>query len=694
MMTSAIKPIRKILIANRGEIACRIIRTARRMGIATVAVFAEADRAAQHVAEADEAYPLGGTTARESYLAMDKILAAAGACGADAIHPGYGFLSENADFAAACAAAGIVFIGPSAETIRAMGSKSAAKRLMQAAEVPLVPGYHDEDQAPSTLARAAKRIGYPVLIKATAGGGGKGMKIVEAPDLFADALASAQREARNAFGDDRVLIERYLTQPRHIEMQVFADAHGNILHLFERDCSVQRRYQKVVEEAPAPGMTAERRARMGEAAIAAARSVNYQGAGTVEFIVEGDDFYFMEMNTRLQVEHPVTEAITGLDLVEWQIRVARGEALPLRQDQVTARGHAIEVRLYAEDPVRDFLPQTGRLEHLRLPVNLPGIRVDSGFGTGDTVSIHYDPMLAKIIAHGSDRAEAAMRLQAALAGTEVVGVGNNRAFLHRLIGHPAFAAAELDTGFIERHRAELLPPPIFGDRCFLALAALALLDRGASHAAQANDPADPYSPWGSAGFWSNTPDCLRDEAASAGPADEAGGGFLLHLVDRDERLSLRGWRNQDGRSRGGGFVLRLPDGGLVSFAGKLGVGGEIEAEIDGRALKARAIFSDGHLSLFCRGDEHIFGLWDPSDGIAGAEHQADRILSPMPGSVIAVQVGVGDHVRAGMSLMIVEAMKMEHTIRAPRDGIVAALPFAKGDLVSEGVELVVLEAPQ
>ena len=390
--------ITRILIANRGEIACRIIRTARRMGIATVAVFSEPDAAARHVIEADEAYPLGGTTARESYLDQDRILAAARWSGADAVHPGYGFLSENAGFAEACAAAGLAFIGPSPASIRAMGSKSAAKHLMQAAGVPLVPGYHGEDQSPSILAREADRIGYPVLIKASAGGGGKGMKIVERPDDFADALVSAQREARNAFGDDRVLIERYLTRPRHIEMQVFADRHGHVLHLFERDCSIQRRHQKVVEEAPAPGMTAERRAAMGRAAVEAARSVVYLGAGTVEFIVEGDRFYFMEMNTRLQVEHPVTEAITGLDLVEWQIRVARNEALPWRQEDLSPMGHAIETRLYAEDPARDFLPQTGMLRHLRLPEGLPGLRVDSGIRQGDVISVHYDPMLAKIIA--------------------------------------------------------------------------------------------------------------------------------------------------------------------------------------------------------------------------------------------------------------------------------------------------------
>jgi len=684
-MTITPKPIRKILIANRGEIACRVIRTARRMGIASVAIFSEPDRAALHVAEADEAYPLGGVTARESYLAVDKVLAAARASGADAIHPGYGFLSENAGFAAACATAGIIFIGPSAETIDAMGSKSAAKRLMQGAGVPLVPGYHDEDQNPAILAQAADRIGYPVLIKATAGGGGKGMKIVEQAGQFAEALASAQREAKNAFGDDRVLVERYLTKPRHIEMQVFADGHGNVLHLFERDCSIQRRHQKVVEEAPAPGMTAARRAQMGAAAVAAARSVDYRGAGTVEFIVEGDDFYFMEMNTRLQVEHPVTEAITGLDLVEWQIRVAQGEALPWRQEEITAKGHAIEVRLYAEDPARDFLPQTGHLDHLHLPADLPGIRVDSGFRTGDTVSIHYDPMLAKIIAFGRDRHEAVMRLHAALARTEVVGIGNNRAFLYQVLGHPAFAAAELDTGFIERYRTTLLPQALPADRHWIGLAALALLGRAHVMAAQAADPLDLFSPWHSADFWSNTP--TAPGAVGTRPEEEAGSGFQLHLRDGDEKQSLRAWRQGEDR-----FSLRLADGALLKIAGDLSADGHLDGAIDGVPAKGRAIFTSEKLTLFCNGGERAFGLWDPREGVAGAESRGDRILSPMPGSVIAVQVKVGDHVTQGMSLMIVEAMKMEHTIRAPRDGIVAALPFAKGDLVTEGVELVAMEA--
>lgn len=683
------KPISKILIANRGEIACRIIRTARRMGIATVAVFSEVDRDAKYVAEADEAYPLGGVTARESYLAIDRILAAAKVSGADAIHPGYGFLSENAEFAEACQAAGLIFIGPLPATIRAMGSKSMAKQLMQTAKVPLVPGYHAEDQSPAVLAIAADRIGYPVLIKASAGGGGKGMKVVTQASEFPAALASAQREAKNAFGDDRVLIERYLTRPRHIEIQIFADSHGNVLHLFERDCSIQRRHQKVIEEAPAPGMTAERRVAMGAAAVEAARSVNYLGAGTVEFIVEGDQFYFMEMNTRLQVEHPVTEAISNLDLVEWQIRVARGEALPWRQEDLIIDGHAIEARLYAEDPERDFLPQTGRLHHLCLPEGLPGLRIDSGVRQGDTVSMHYDPMLAKIIAHGADRDEALQRLRTALAQTEVAGPGNNRAFLHRLLSHPAFAAAELDTGFIDRYGGSLLSPPSPADRRFLALAALALLGRAARDAAGKSDRADPYSPWKSAEGWSNTPSAPvhMQPGIADQMIDDAGSGFLLYLDDLGVLLGLRVWR----AGRGGSFWLRLPNGGLVDMAGRLTDDGLLTAEIDGVRLQAHVVFSDGKVTLFHHGSERVFGLWDPREGSGGKEGEADRILSPMPGIVIAVQVKVGDHVTRGAILMIVEAMKMEYTIRSPRDGVVVALPYAKGDLVTEGAELVVLD---
>ncbi|MBS0540676.1 MAG: acetyl-CoA carboxylase biotin carboxylase subunit, partial [Proteobacteria bacterium] len=484
----------KILIANRGEIACRVIKTARRLGIKTVAVYSDADAKARHVAMADEAVHIGGSAARDSYLLVDKILDAARRTGAQAVHPGYGFLSENAGFAEACGKAGVVFIGPPPSAIRAMGSKSEAKKIMEKARVPLVPGYHGDDQAPELLAKEAARIGFPVLIKASAGGGGKGMRVVEEAGKFNDALAGAKREARASFADDHVLVEKYLTRPRHIEIQVFADGHGDCVYLFERDCSIQRRHQKVIEEAPAPNMDPARRKQMGEAAVAAAKAIGYVGAGTVEFIANQDGtFYFMEMNTRLQVEHPVTEAITGQDLVEWQLRVAAGGHLPLKQDELTIDGHAVEVRLYAEDPARNFLPSTGTLVHLRLPEENAHVRVDTGVRQGDTVTPFYDPMIAKVIVHDRDRTSAMRRMAALMAATEVVGVTTNAALLNALCAHPAFVGGEVDTGFIERYRADLFAKAApAGDRTF-AVATLARLLEWRE--APVGAPADPHSPW-------------------------------------------------------------------------------------------------------------------------------------------------------------------------------------------------------
>jgi 3-methylcrotonyl-CoA carboxylase alpha subunit len=652
--------MKTLLVANRGEIALRVMRTAKRLGLSTVAVYSEADAQAAHVAFADQAFCIGGAAARDSYLRADAILEAAKRAGADAIHPGYGFLSENAAFAEACAAAGIVFVGPPASAIRAMGSKSAAKALMEKAGVPLVPGYHGDDQSFETLAAAADRIGYPLLIKASAGGGGKGMKIVNAKGEFADALASAQREAQNAFKDASVLLEKYLTRPRHIEMQVFADTQGNFVHLFERDCSIQRRYQKVVEEAPAPGFPEARRAAMAEAALGAARAVGYVGAGTVEFISEGEQFYFMEMNTRLQVEHPVTEAITGQDLVEWQIRVARGEALPLRQDQIKAVGHAVEVRLYAEDPERDFLPQIGKLTHLRWP---EGVRIDSGIREGDTVSMHYDPMLAKIIAYGADRAEAIGRLHRALGDTEVTGVATNRRFLRAIIGHSAFAAGEVDTGFIPRHAADLKAvAPDSG--LMTALAALAVLRRAERDAEQAVDPADPWSPWGRSPGWRVNRDAYVD-------------------VGLDE-VKVRA------HYRPGGFVFDLPEGGSVAVSGTCGEDGLMAARLGERSLSARAVFGERTLTLFALGDEATFTLPDPL-AAGGAEAGSGKLVSPMPGQVTKLFVTLGQSVEKGTPLIVIEAMKMEHTITAPKKGKVAKLPFAVGELVPDAAELLVLE---
>ncbi|WP_333824820.1 acetyl/propionyl/methylcrotonyl-CoA carboxylase subunit alpha [Pinisolibacter sp.] len=663
MTTRPIRPIRTLLVANRGEIACRIFSTARRMGIRTVAVHSEADADALHVRTADEAHLIGPAAARDSYLRIDRILEAAKASGADAIHPGYGFLSENAEFAEAVAAAGLIFVGPPASAIRAMGSKSAAKSLMETAGVPLVPGYHGADQDPELLAREATRIGYPVLIKASAGGGGKGMKVVERAEDFAATLASAKREAASSFGDDRVLIERYLTKPRHIEVQVFADAHGDTLHLFERDCSVQRRHQKVIEEAPAPGMTPERRAAMGTAAVEAARAVGYVGAGTVEFIAEGDDFFFMEMNTRLQVEHPVTEAITGEDLVEWQIRVARGEALPCRQEDLVVMGHAVEARLYAEDADRDFLPQTGRLDHLAFPTN---VRIDAGVATGDVVSHHYDPMIAKLIAHGATREEALERLADALAATEVMGLVTNRAFLERILRHPEFVEARHDTGFIARNADALFAPAIADDR-LAVLAALAVLER--EKATMPHAPADPHSPWGEAGAWCmNLP--ARSEVSFRDGADTRTLAF--------DRLA--------------GRTTHVGPEGEVEVAATLLADGRLDARLGATRLTARVVFVADRIAIYTGRDQASFTLVDPRAGDDAHHHHADRLVAPMPGSVVQVLVEAGATVAKGDPLVVVEAMKMEHVIRAPHDGVVERVDVAVGDVVADGTELAVMAA--
>jgi 3-methylcrotonyl-CoA carboxylase alpha subunit len=658
----------KILIANRGEIACRVIKTARRLGIRTVAVYSEADAGARHVDLADEAYPIGPSPARESYLVIDKIIAAAKSAGAQAIHPGYGFLSENAAFAEACGAAGIIFIGPPPAAIRAMGSKSAAKALMEQSGVPLVPGYHGADQAPALLAAAAGRIGFPVLIKASAGGGGKGMRVVEAADGFADALASAKREASSSFGDDQVLVEKYLTRPRHIEIQVFADSHGNIVSLFERDCSIQRRHQKVVEEAPAPGLSPERRRVMGEAACAAARAIGYVGAGTVEFIAEGDAFYFMEMNTRLQVEHPVTEAITGQDLVEWQLRVAAGGTLPLRQDELRINGHAIEVRVYAEDPARDFRPSTGRLVHLRAPEEGPHVRVDTGVRAGDAISVHYDPMIAKLIVWDQDRARAVRRLGRALADYEIVGVTTNLGFLSAIAVHPAFGAAELDTGFIGRHGAALAPPvPPASDETLAAAALHILLDRQRAVETAAAASADPWSPWNLATSWRLNGDGYQD----------------LSFKDGEAMLSLRAHPLGQGR-----FRLDLPNRS-VELAGAGDASGALRFSLDGVKSTARVIAQGGDLVVLRVGVQHRL---TPIDLLAAAPNEAadgGRLSAPMPGRIIQVLTRAGAEIRRGATLLVLEAMKMEHAITAPADGKVELVRYGVGDLVEEGTELIV-----
>ncbi|NJM81283.1 MAG: acetyl/propionyl/methylcrotonyl-CoA carboxylase subunit alpha [Tabrizicola sp.] len=641
---------RKILIANRGEIACRIIRTARRLGVATVAVYSDADAGALHVGMADEAVHIGGAAPRQSYLNGDRIIAAARSTGAEAIHPGYGFLSENPDFVTAVEKGGLVFIGPSARAIRAMGLKDAAKRLMVEAGVPVVPGYHGADQDPATLLDEAGRIGYPVLIKAVAGGGGKGMRLVERAGDFADALQSAQGEAQTAFGNPAVLIEKYVVRPRHIEVQIFGDG-SRVVHLHERDCSLQRRHQKVIEEAPAPGMTPEMRDAMAAAAVRAGTAIGYSGAGTVEFIVdtaEGlrpDRFWFMEMNTRLQVEHPVTEAITGIDLVEWQLRGAAGAPLPLLQAEITCSGHAVEARLYAEDVAAGFLPATGRIAHLAFP---EGVRADTGVGSGDAISPWYDPMIAKIIAHGPTRGIALSRLARALDETRVAGTVSNLGFLGRLVRHPGVARGEVDTGLIARDLDTLLAPPDDPDRDRI-MAAAALL-----HAA-----ALPVGPLAGFALWSP----LRHRIA----LDQAGATIAATLsLDGPDTARIE----IDGRAL---TAIRHPQGWSIDGHPPLPL---IEAD-------GIHVFAPGHVASFAR--------HDPLHHREGAVTGSDLTLSPMPGLVKSVQVAAGQSVGTGDPLCTLEAMKMEHTLRALRDGVIAEVLVAPGTQIEAGAALIRLE---
>ena len=660
----------KILIANRGEIACRVIRTARRLGISTVAVYSEADRHAMHVELADEARPIGPPPAQDSYLNIDAILDAARNSGAEAVHPGYGFLSENAEFAEACGSAEVTFIGPPPSAIRAMGSKSAARALVQRSGVPLVPGYHGEDQDPAHLADEAERIGFPVLIKAAAGGGGRGMRLVTVAAEFAPALAAAKREATAAFDDDRVLIEKYLERPRHIEIQIFADSHGNTLHLFERDCSIQRRYQKVIEEAPAPGLDPDRRRAMGKAAVAAARAVGYVGAGTAEFIADAESFYFIEMNTRLQVEHPVTEMVTGVDLVEWQLRVAAGEALPADQRDLRVHGHAIEARLYAEDPERGFLPQTGTLRGLRFPT-ADIARVDTGVRQGDVVTPFYDAMIAKIIVWGEDRPAALEQLRRGLAETAVLGVVTNIGLLARVAAHPEFAAAAIDTGFIERHRDVLLPGQRPASGTALAAAAVArLLARASAATAAAARSSDPNSPWACSDGW------------------RLSGTSHQVVVFRDgtaERVVIA-------TARAGDWLLEV-DGETIRAAGESGSDGAMAVVLDGVHGHTTVLDYGSETAVFLFSENCQLTEIDPLAERQGDDPGAGRLTAPMPGRVTQLLVEAGDAVRRGEHLMIIEAMKMEHTVVAPVDGIVDAVRYAVGDLVEEGAELIALSAP-
>jgi 3-methylcrotonyl-CoA carboxylase alpha subunit len=663
----------KLLIANRGEIACRVIAAARDLGIRTVAVYSDADHGARHVAMADEARRIGPPEARASYLNIEAILAAARDTGAEAIHPGYGFLSENEDFAAACAKAGIVFVGPTPQAIAAMGDKSAAKRLMEKAGVPLVPGYHGENQDPAFLQSEADKIGYPVLIKASAGGGGKGMRVVTEARGFAAGLESAKREAKSAFGDDRVLVEKYLERPRHIEVQVFGDRHGNVVYLFERDCSVQRRHQKVLEEAPAPGLSPGRRKAMGEAAVAAAKSIQYTGAGTVEFIAAQDGtFYFMEMNTRLQVEHPVTEMITGLDLVRMQLAVAAGDPLPVLQKDLAFRGHAIEARIYAENPAKDFLPSTGTLRHLRLPdaaqFNSGGgpVRVDAGVREGDRITPYYDPMIAKLVVWGEDRATALGRMRAALAGCEIVGVATNVEFLARTVASKAFSSADLDTGLIERCRDELLPAEAAPGDEELAAAALAeLRAEEAQSAAGAARSGDPHSPW-------NTVD-----------------GWRLNLGSHHELLFARGDRVYPVQIHFAADGYRLTVDGRDHALAGTSSDGALQVTLGNATFHYRTVRDGADWHLFREGAHRVLTLRSAQS--AAEPDVVGTLAAPMPGKILQVLVQAGASVAKGAPLVVLEAMKMEHTITAPHDGRVAAIHFKAGEQVTEGVELLRLE---
>ncbi|MDB5873561.1 MAG: acetyl/propionyl/methylcrotonyl-CoA carboxylase subunit alpha [Ramlibacter sp.] len=659
---------KKILIANRGEIACRVAATARRMGVRTVAVYSDADAHAKHVGACDEALHIGGSAPKESYLRWERIIEAAKASGAQAIHPGYGFLSENEEFAQACADAGLVFIGPPPSAIQAMGLKAQSKQLMEKAGVPLVPGYHAANQDPVLLKKEADRIGYPVLIKASAGGGGKGMRAVDKTADFDAALASCKREAINSFGDDAVLIEKYVQRPRHIEIQVFGDTQGNYVYLFERDCSVQRRHQKVLEEAPAPGMTEAFRKQMGEAAVAAARAVKYVGAGTVEFIVEqraGGEmtFFFMEMNTRLQVEHPVTEAITGLDLVEWQLRVAFGESLPLRQEDLKIRGHAIEARICAENPDNNFLPATGRLDVARWPEHvefLPGhVRIDAGFGEGDAISPYYDSMIAKLIVHGDTREHALARLDEALAQTHIVGLATNVQFLRYVVRSPSFAQANLDTALIPREEAVLFKQEPVG----LPLAAAAAIAQALLQE-RGTEGADPFS--------------RRDGWRSHGLTVRR---FQFEFHDEPAKAEL----------------TYLHDGALSLKVGN--VAGALQFAATPRGIDIDYAGQRFVASVYASGEtDHVFSARGATQILAidllahAGEGEADtgRLTAPMPGKVVSFAVKAGDKVTKGQALAVMEAMKMEHTIAAPADGVVAELMYGPGDQVAEGAELLKL----
>lgn len=664
-----------VLIANRGEIACRIAATCKRLGIRTVMIYSSADADALHTQAGDEAIWVGEAEPQHSYLNIKAIIEAAQRTGAQAIHPGYGFLAENASFAQACADHGLIFIGPSAQSITAMGNKSAAKQLMEAAQVPLVPGYHGPNQNPEFLLAQADAMGYPVLIKASAGGGGKGMRIVNSSSQFLEALHSCKREAKSSFSDDHVLIERYLQKPRHIEIQVFADTQGNTVHLFERDCSVQRRHQKVIEEAPAPGMTPERRQAMGAAAVAAAQAVDYVGAGTVEFICEGDDFYFMEMNTRLQVEHPVTELITGHDLVEWQLLVATGQALPVTQDQLQITGHAFEARVYAENPNNQFLPSTGRIDQLVWPehqsFNLSPLRIDSGIRQGDSISPFYDPMIAKVIVHGPTRAAALQKLNSVLAQSHIQGLHTNLHFLHQLTQDEAFQAGDVDTGFIERRYDLLFPESPTATALSLALGLANLLHSfGLSNSEQTPLAADP---WDAHDYW-RTHDLLHRS-------------FSFEVNEQHYELQLRREHSQ--------WIMQYQtESHPLRWQAERSCNGVVKIEVCwGDHKKLGFVYGSApQFEVRAARGRWVFNYQDPLAQTRFEEEQNGGSLSaPMPGKILSISVESGDTVETGQLLLVLEAMKMEHSITAPHAGTVTELFFTQGDQVTEGAALLAIE---
>lgn len=661
----------KLLIANRGEISCRVIKTAKKMGINTVAVYSDADANALHVSMADEALHLGASPAKESYLRGEHIIELAKSIGVDAIHPGYGFLSENAKFAKLCEQNNIVFVGPPVGAIEAMGSKSAAKSIMEKAGVPLVPGYHGDDQDTAIIKASADEMGYPVLLKAAAGGGGKGMRQVWAENEFDEALAAAKREALSSFGDDTMLVEKYLTQPRHVEIQVFCDSHGNGVYLFERDCTVQRRHQKVIEEAPAPNMSESLRAQMGDAALKAAKAINYVGAGTVEFLLDADgSFYFMEMNTRLQVEHPVTEMITGQDLVEWQLKVANGEVLPLSQEQLSISGHAFEARVYAEDPDNDFLPATGNLTYLQPPSESRYVRVDTGVLQGDDVSVYYDPMIAKLIVWDENRDKALFRLANALKEYRVNGLTTNLSFLYNLASSSSFQKAELDTGFIEKHRDQLFfdEENDVSDQLPLMVLSL-LLRKQQQQIAQGNH--DNASPWHASNAWRMNEQ--HQQSISVEVANEQYDVSITH-VDAMQP-------NQ--------FQMEL-DGKIIKVSGELSEE-TLKANVNGHLQTAVFVVDGADASLYLHNKAIHFKELLPDLGLDDAQDDAGGFTAPMNGTVIKILADTNVELKAGAPLLIMEAMKMEHTIKAPVSGKVVEFFYKEGDLVDGGAELLSFE---